>query len=86
MRGRAASLQGLPGALDVGGAGARQAGDDGSPDRRGDRLHRLKVAIGGDGEAGLDHVHTQAVELVSQPQLLLHVHAATWRLLAVAQA
>ena len=79
------SLEGLPGALDIGRAGAGQAGNDGTPDGGGNRLHRGKVAFRGDGEAGFDDIHAQAVELVRQPQLLLHVHAASRRLLAVAQ-
>ncbi len=79
------SLEGLPGALDIGGAGPGQGGDDGSPDGGGNRLHRGKVAFRGDGKAGFDDVHAQAVELVRQPQLLLHVHAASRRLLAIAQ-
>jgi hypothetical protein len=46
-------------------------------------LHRVEVAIGGDGEPGLDHVHAKAVELLGQAQLFLHIHAAARRLLAV---
>ncbi len=79
------SLQRLPGPLDVRRAGPRQAGNDGPPNGRGNGLHRGKVAFRGDGEAGLDDVHAQPVELVRQAQLFLHVHAAPGRLLAVAQ-
>ena len=79
-------LKRLPGALDVGSAGAGQAGDDGPPDGGGNRLHGGKVAFGSDGEAGFDDVNAQAVKLVRQSQLFLHVHAASRRLLAVAKS
>ena len=71
------SLQCLPGALDVGTAGASQSRDNRTPHHPGNRLHRFKVAVGGDRKTSLDHIHTQAVELMSQPQLFLPVHAAT---------
>ena len=79
------SLERLPGTFDVGRAGAGQGGDDGPPDGRRNRLHRGKVAFGSDGEAGFDDVNAQAVKLVRQSQLFLHVHAASRRLLAVAK-
>ena len=60
-------------------------GDSWTRDRGGNGLHRGKVTIGGDWEACLDYIHTEAVELSSQPDLFLHIHAATRRLLAVAQ-
>ena len=47
------------------------------------RLHGFEVAIGGDRESGFDHVHAEAVELLGQVQLFLHIHAAARRLLAV---
>ena len=78
--------QGFPRALNVGPAGARQAGDDRSPYRRRNRLNRLEVAIGGNGEPGLDHVDAETVELVSQAQLFLLVHAAARRLFTVAKS
>ena len=77
------ALQCLPGAVDVARAGASQARNDGTPHRGGDALYRFKVAIGGDRKSGLDHVDAQAVELLGQAQLLLHIHAAARRLLAV---
>src|SRR5208282_1531305 len=73
----------LPRAVNVTGTGTSQASDDGAPHRRRDALHGFEVAIGGDGESGLDHVHAQAVELLGQVQLFLHIHAAARRLLAV---
>ena len=79
-------LQGLPGALDVGTAGARQSGDDGAADDFGDRLHRLEIAIRGDGESGLDDVHAEAIELMGQAQFFLLVHAAAGGLLAISES
>src|SRR5208282_4492915 len=78
-------LQGFPGALDIGAAGAGEARDDGAADDGGDGLHGLKVAVGGDGESGFDHVDTETVELMGHAQLFLVVHAATGRLFSVAQ-
>src|SRR5437660_8628518 len=78
--------EGLPGPLDVRTAGARQARDDGSADHFGDRLHRLEVALGGDGEAGLNNVYAEAVELMRQPKLFLLVHAAAGKASAGASA
>ena len=60
----------LPGAVDVGGVGTRQAGDHGSMDLAGDRLHGLEVAGRGDREARLDDVDAQARELVGDLELL----------------
>src|SRR5208282_40022 len=77
------SLQSLPGAVHVAGTSASQASDDGTPHRGGDALYGFEVAIGGDREPGLDHVHAEAVELLGQSQLFLNIHAAARRLLAV---
>jgi hypothetical protein len=78
-------LHGLPGALDVHAARAGETADDGLFELLGDRAHRLEIAIAGDREARLDHVHPQPLELASERELLLEVHAAARRLLAVAQ-
>ena len=79
-------FQSLPCAFDVGAAGASQAGDDWTSYDGRNRLDGFEIAIRRDGEAGLDHVHTQAVELVRHPQLFLMVHAAAGRLFSVAQS
>ena len=79
------SFDRLPGPLDVRRAGAGQARDDGTANRRRDGLHRREIAFRGDGKSGFDDVHAQAIELMRQAQLLLHVHAAPGRLLAIAQ-
>ena len=53
--------------------------------RRGNRFHRFKIAVRSNRETCLDHIHTQAVELVRPAQLFLLVDAATRRLLSVAE-
>src|SRR6185503_3142231 len=50
-----------------------------------DDAHGLVVALGSDGEAGLENVHAQLGQLVAQAQLLGHRHAAPGGLFAVAQ-
>src|SRR5437899_500649 len=80
------ALQRLPGTLNVLTAGSRQTGNDGPSNGCGDCLHGGKVAFGCDGEARLDYVNAKAVKLVRQPQLFLHVHAASGRLLAIAKS
>src|SRR5205085_9876895 len=77
------SAERLPGALDVGAGGARQPGDDRAADLPRDGLHGLEVAIGSDGEARLNDVDAEPVELPRHADLLRQVHAATGRLLAV---
>src|SRR5204863_9695498 len=64
-------------------AGERE--DDRLRDRRGHAPDGLEVALGGGGEAGLDHVHPQVLQLARDRELLLHVHGGAGRLLAVAQ-
>ena len=76
---------GLAGAADVVLVGARQRTDGGLLDRLGDRAHRLEVAVGGGGEAGLDDVHAHTLELAGDAQLLVTGHRRARALLAVAQ-
>src|SRR5436190_20751382 len=66
--------------------GACQGRDNGPWGRRGNRLDRGKVAVRGDGEAGLDHVHAESIQLQGQTHFLLRIHAAARRLLAVPQS
>jgi len=54
-------------------------------DDGGDATDGLVVALAGGGEAGLDHVDAEVLELARDRQLLLHVHGGTGRLLAVAE-
>ena len=51
----------------------------------GDAPHGLEVALGRGGEAGLDHVDAELLELARDHELLLDVHRRARRLLAVAQ-
>ena len=85
MRGRARLRERRPGAIDVRGNRAGQAGDDRPAHGAGDGAHRLEVAIRGDREAGLDDVHAEPIELLRQAQLLGRGHAEAGRLLAVAK-
>src|ERR1700687_2746129 len=67
------SLQRLPGAVNVAGTGTSQTSDNGTPQRGGDTLHGFEVAVGGDRESGLDHVHAEAVELLGQATSDIHL-------------
>ena len=71
--------------VDVFLAGAREA-DHGRPgDGLGDSMHRLEIAGRRSREAGLDDIDAEALELARDRELLLDVHGAAGRLLAVAQ-
>ena len=59
--------QRLGGAVDVLDGGARQTAGHGIVQTAGDLGDRLEVALGGDREAGLDHVDTQGVEQCRRP-------------------
>ena len=76
---------GVGGAVDVARMSAREAGDHGAVDLAGDRPDGLEVTGRGGREAGLDHVHAQARELVRDLELLAGVQRDARRLLAVAQ-
>ncbi len=57
----------------------------GALDLLGDRLHRLEIAVGRDRKARLDDVDAELLELARDRELLVEIHAAAGRLLAVAQ-
>ena len=78
-------FQGAAGGRDVGLLGAAQRRHRRPADLLPDGPHGLELARRGDREAGLDDVHTQALELAGQDQLLRRVHAAARRLLAIPQ-
>ena len=78
-------LQRLGGAVDVAVGGAGEAADDASLTQLGDLVDRLEIAVGGDREAGLDHVDAHGLEDLGDAELLGHGHRAAGRLLAVAQ-
>ena len=71
--------------IDVLFAGAREAQHHRSGHRLRDSIHRLEVAGRRSGEAGLDDIDVEPFELPRQRDLLLDVHRASGRLLAVAQ-
>src|SRR6185437_10421385 len=79
-------VQSVRGALKVVLGGTGQGGDDRARNCRCHGFHRHEVAVRGDGKPSLNHVHPEAVELQGKAHLLVHVHAATGRLLAVAQS
>ena len=73
------------GPLDVGLGGAGQAADDRTSHGLRNGLHRFEVAVARDREARFDDVDAESLELARQGQLLVQVHAAARRLLAVTQ-
>jgi hypothetical protein len=64
---------------------AGEAADDGVLDDAGDGLHGLEVAVGRGGEAGLDDVDAELLELPRDADLLVTGHGGTGALLAVAE-
>ena len=78
-------LHGLPGALDVLLVDAGEPCDGRALHFCGDAGYGFEVALGGDREAGLDHVYLQASELFGYLQLLLDRERDARRLLAVPQ-
>jgi hypothetical protein len=51
----------------------------------GDALDGLEISDGGDGKTGLDDVNAEALKLAGDDELFGGVHAATGRLLAIAE-
>jgi hypothetical protein len=79
-------LEGFPGTVDVGVVAAGQAADDRrTADRVGDFADRLEVAGRSDRKAGFDNIDAEGDEGLGDLHLLLQVHAAAGRLLAVAE-
>ena len=78
-------LKGLRRALNVVFCGARKGGNNGTRHRRRHGLDRSEISIRGNGETSLDDIDSKSVQLASQANLFLHVHAATWGLLTIAQ-
>ena len=78
-------LHGLPGAVDVGLAAAGERRDDGLLRRARERLHGLEVAGRGRGEAGLDDVDAERLQVLKDEELVGEVHRAARGLLAVAE-
>ena len=78
-------LDALDRLLDVGLARPRQAEDDGLGHRLRDAGHRIEVTRRRHGEARLDDVDVELLQLARDEHLLLDVHRRAGRLLAVAQ-
>ena len=78
-------LQRLGGAVDGGVAAVRQRRYDGLAYLARDALHRFEVALRADGEARLDDVHPQPLQMLGYLNFLLDGHGRAGRLLAVAE-
>ena len=72
--------------LDVFGLGAGEGSDARLANGLGDRRDGSEVAFGGHGETGLNDVDAQIFEGVRHGEFFLRGHAATGRLLAIAQS
>src|SRR5437762_13475242 len=77
------ALQSLPRALNILRNGAGQAADNGTADLCCTGLNGGEISIRSNGKSGFDHVDTEAIQLAGQLLLLLNIHAAAGRLLAV---
>ena len=75
----------LGAALDVHPGRPGKAADDRCAGGLGDLVHRLEVAVRGDGEPRLDDVDAHFLEDLGDAQLLVQVHGGARRLLAVAE-
>src|SRR5579863_5612541 len=75
----------IEGALHIAWSAPRQSSDDGATHLTRHRLHSLKVAMRSNGEAGLNHVHAEPFQLARHGELFMNRHAATRRLLAIAE-
>ena len=73
------------GGFDVLLLGARKAGNLRPTHLAGNQLNGCKVALGGNGKASLHHINAQRFQLPGHAQFFRGVHAASRRLLAVAQ-
>ena len=83
--GVAGAFEGFSGARNIAVIGARQRANSGIPDRIGDRLHGLEIAVGACRKSGLDHVHFQTFELACNAQFFIFRHGRAGRLFAIAQ-
>ena len=78
-------LDGFPCAVNVLLRRAGERGDGAVAHRLRDGLDALKVAGGGNCEAGFDNIHLQALQTLRHLDFFLQVHRAAGRLFAVAQ-
>ena len=82
-RERGASSERGRGGVDVGGARAAEGGDGDVLRGARDGLYALEVAGRRGGEAGLDHVDAEPLELLADLHLLVRAQGDSRRLLAV---
>ena len=76
---------GLPGALDIGGNGARQTGDHRMFGAAGNFRNRFKIAIGGNRKPGFDDIDAHFIKLFCDHEFFLMGHRCAGRLFAIAQ-
>src|SRR5205085_1262389 len=80
------AFQRLPCARDVGAIAASQGGNPRAAHLSRYLLHGTKVAVGSNGKAGFHYVNAELLQLTRKAELLVHMHAAARRLLAIAQS
>ncbi len=85
MRDLFGGLDGAGGGLDVFAFAAGEGGDAGAAHLAGDLADGVGVALGGDGEAGLEDVDAEGRKLMGHAQLFVVVHGAAGGLFAVAE-
>ncbi len=78
-------LHSVPGGVDVQHVCPGQRGDGAVLHRGGDGAYALKIAGGGDGKAGFDHIDLQLLQTLRDLDLLSQVHGAAGGLLAVTE-
>ena len=71
-------------AVDIPPPGAGQAAHGALGHHLGDLADRFEIAVGCDGETGLDHVDPHLLKDLGDPEFLLQIHRRARRLLAVA--
>src|SRR6056297_2466525 len=77
--------QGAGGKIDIPGIATRQRTDPGAADEFGNLLDGVEILLRRRGETSLDDIDAKLGKASRQTQFLSHAHAATGRLLAVAQ-
>src|SRR5260370_291795 len=80
------ALERFAGTANVRLVGSGQTANRAAPDRAGDRLNGLEVAIRGRRKSGLDHVDLQSLELLGNAHFLLARHRRARTLLPVAES
>ena len=77
--------QGFCRPVDIRRLGTGQGANGGFAHGVGNGLHRQKVPLAGDGEAGFDHIHLHPFQGLGDTQLLVLIHGGAGALLAIAQ-